>query len=237
MERTAGMPEPTPKKQGLRARYQGYSGARPDVLKLVQGQPMRMLDVGCGAGMLGRDLLERSPGAHVTGVEPDPELAALARDQMTEVIEGRIDEASTLLQIAAHAPYDLILCADVLEHLAQPDVVLGQLASFLSPGGRLITSLPNIRHVSTFVSLGLLGTWPSRSRGIHDRTHLRFFARPNILQLGREAGLVPIRETRNMRLIEARPWTMIPAKALDFWPLRAFYTFQYLHLWKRSDER
>jgi hypothetical protein len=43
------------------------------------------------------------------------------------------------------------------------------------------------------------------------------------------------RERRNLRLFEALPWSMVPAKLLDFWPMRAFFTFQYLHLWRREE--
>lgn len=222
-------------EKGLRKKHQGYSGARPDVLRLVEGFPLRILDVGCGAGVLGNALIAASPDCTVTGVEPDEVLATIAREHMHQVIVGRIDDSATLERIANLGPYDLVICADVLEHLADPDDVLACLVGMLSEQGRVITSIPNIRHVSTFISLGLFGTWPARERGIHDRTHLRFFARSDILSLGSRANLVPLREARNLRLVEALAWTMIPAKFLDFWPFRPFLTFQYLHCWKRRE--
>jgi SAM-dependent methyltransferase len=162
-------------------------------------------------------------------------LSALAKDSVDVLIPSRVDDPTTLAALASGDVYDLIICADVLEHLAEPAPVLVALAGLLSPGGRLITSLPNVRHVSTFISLGILGTWPARSRGIHDRTHLRFFARPDILRLGEEARLECMREKRNLRLIESAPWTTPLGKLLDFWPLRSFFTFQYLHLWRRDE--
>ena len=218
----------------LRRRHQGYSGARPDVVRLIPEPPRRVLDVGCGAGDTARMLKERYPGVEVFGVEPDAALAKLALQHMDRVIEGPVDRSDILDELAGIAPFDLILCADVLEHLIDPWSTLQTLASRISDGGHLITSLPNVRHVSTFVSLGVLGTWPMRDRGIHDRTHFRFFARSDVLALGRQAGLERLNERRNLRLFEAHPWTMVPAKLLDFWPLRAFLTFQYLHLWRRS---
>jgi 2-polyprenyl-3-methyl-5-hydroxy-6-metoxy-1,4-benzoquinol methylase len=220
---------------GLRSRHRGYSGARPDVLKMVNGSPRKVLDVGCGAGVLGQALAASIAGCRVIGVEPDKALATAAAKNMHAVVSGRIDEDLTQERIAALGPYDLIVCADVLEHLAEPGLILSRLVGMLSREGTLITSLPNIRHISTFFSLGVLGTWPARDRGIHDRTHLRFFARRDILRLGADAGLSPIKESRNLRLLEAHAWTMIPAKLLDFWPFRAFFTFQYLHCWKRLD--
>lgn len=218
----------------LRRRYQGYSGARPDVIGMVPQAPRRVLDVGCGAGMTAKILKERFPGVEVVGVEPDPMLAELAREHMNQVIEGPVDRPDIVDSIAATETFDLILCADVLEHLLDPWATLQSLSSRLTPDGNLITSLPNIRHISTFFNLGVLGTWPLRDRGIHDRGHFRFFARKDVLALGSQAGLNMLSERRNLRLLESRAWTMVPAKLLDFWPFRGFLTFQYLHLWRRS---
>lgn len=218
----------------LRRRHQGYSGARPDVLALVPAAPQRVLDVGCGAGITAELLRSRYNDVHVSGIEPDPVLAALARERMDDIIEEPVDNPATAARLATCEPFDLILCADVLEHLEDPWATLRNLVGRLAPDGHLITSIPNVRHVSTFVALGLFGTWPRRARGIHDATHLRFFTRRDVLALGRQAGLEDVRERRNLRLIESKAWTSIPARLLDFWPFRGFVTFQYLHLWRRS---
>ena len=218
-----------------RRRFRGYSGSRPDIVKLIEMRPQRVLDVGCGAGMTAALIQDCYAGVAVVGVEPNPTLAAAAEPRMTEIVVGQIDDPAMLRTLEARSPFDLIICADVLEHLVQPEDVLINLASLLVEGGRIITSIPNVRHVSTFISLGVLGTWPRRDRGIHDRTHLRWFARKDVLALGRRAGLRLIRERRNLRIVESASWTMFPARLLDFWPFRSFFTFQYLHLWERAE--
>jgi len=213
----------------------GYTGARPDVLRMIETKPAKVLDVGCGAGLTADLITKRYPTTVVIGVEPDEALATVARNRMSKVLHAKIDSAHTLERLGRLGPFDLIICADVLEHLAEPANTLRSLAQLLANDGFLITSVPNVRHVSTFVSLGVFGTWPMRDRGIHDQTHLRFFARRNILDLGRSAGLTLLRERRNLRLFEAASWSMVPAKLLDFWPFRGFLTFQYLHLWAVSE--
>jgi len=214
---------------GLR---RGYSGARPDVVSLVRGKPANVLDIGCGAGMTAALVREISPGARLVGVEPDSQLAAQAGGRLDVVIAGDAEQDDTWAAVAALAPFDLVVCADVLEHMVDPAKFLQKLPSCLAPGGQLITSIPNVRHWSTFFSLGLLGTWPRRERGIHDKTHLRFFARKDVIALGAGAGFRCVREKRNLRLHEPWSWTMPPARLLDFWPFRAFFTFQYLHCWE-----
>ncbi|MFC3130253.1 class I SAM-dependent methyltransferase [Coralloluteibacterium stylophorae] len=195
---------------------------------MIEHPPRRVLDVGCGAGGTAVLLRQRFPDAVVVGVEPDAALAELARAQGVTVIEAPVERASVHLE---NDRFDLIICADVLEHLQDPWKALHELRELLAPAGQLVTSIPNVRHVSTFWSLGVLGTWPRRTRGIHDATHLRFFARRDILDLGASCGFRMRRERRNMRLLEAAAWSLPAAKLLDFWPFRPFLTFQYLHRW------
>ena len=211
----------------------GYSGARPDVVRLIVRAPERVLDVGCGAGMTAKLIQDRYPNADVFGIEMDPVLAEQAREHSTRVFEGPLDDHDLQSSLENAAPFDLIICADVLEHMIDPSAALRRLASLMADDGYLITSLPNVRHISTFWSLGVRGRWPQNERGIHDATHLHFYARRDIISLCRSAGFELQQEKRNMRVLEAGAWTMPAAKLLDFWPFRGFLTFQYLHLWTR----
>lgn len=221
--------------QALRQRHQGYSGARPDVIRLLPTQVRALLDVGCGAGITGAMTKERHPHVRLVGVEPDPTLATLAEEHFYKVLCSSIEASDAISAVAEHGPFDVIICADVLEHLVDPGAVLAQLAHLLAVDGVIITSIPNVRHISTFVDLGLLGTWPARDRGIHDRTHLHFYARKDIIAFGEAAGLQMKTERRNLRLMESVPATKVPAALLDFWPLRPFLTFQYLHVWTNRE--
>lgn len=207
---------------------QGYSGRRPDVLRLVEGRPARVLDVGCGAGWLGAELRRRDAAIALEGIERDAALASVARRHYDAIYDLDLGDAAALSRLPRR--YDLIVCADVLEHLAEPEAALAALAGLLAQDGRVITSIPNVRHYSTLLALLFAARWPRRLRGIHDRTHLRFFTRADMHDLFQGAGLSAAREARNLRLIEAWSWTTPLAKLLDFWPLRPFLTFQYLHV-------
>ncbi len=213
---------------------QGYSGFRPDIIKLINTQPSKILDVGCGAGLLAKEIKSRYPNCKVTGLEADPELAIKASEYCDQVIQLNLNSLEDLTNNLLDKDFDLIILADILEHLIFPEKILNQLKSHLSQNGHVITSLPNIRHYSTFVSLYIMGRWPQNSRGIHDSTHLQFFTKKNIVNLLEKEGLDIEKESRNVRLIESLSWTNIPGKLLDFWPFRPFFTFQYLHRCKKS---
>jgi GT2 family glycosyltransferase len=90
---------------------------------------------------------------------------------------------------AAFAPgrFDAIVCADVLEHLRDPGRFLGRARGWLAPGGRLIASIPNVRHHSVLRGL-LEGDWTYEPAGLLDRDHLRFFTRREIEKLFYRAG-------------------------------------------------
>lgn len=209
---------------------QGYTGPRPDVLALVPDNPSRVLDVGCGAGSLGASIKERWSNAFVVGIDNDPALVEQAAKRLDEAHQADLNSIDPFeLLDPEDEGFDVIIFADILEHLLDPQKLLRSARRHLASQGCIITSLPNVRHYSTFVSLGLLGIWPQRDRGIHDRTHLHFYTRKNILQLFESCGLQQVRERRNVRLVERWAWTNIPGKALDFWPFRGFLTFQYLH--------
>jgi 2-polyprenyl-3-methyl-5-hydroxy-6-metoxy-1,4-benzoquinol methylase len=131
-----------------------------------------VLDIGCWAGGNGRFLDSR--GVTVDGVEPDEEMAALARDIYREVVGSTVEEALPLLVSDRGAAYDAVLFLDVLEHLVDPWRILRESSVLLRPGGRAYVSLPNVAHWSLRKEL-LLGRWDYRDNGLLDRTHLRFF--------------------------------------------------------------
>ncbi len=75
--------------------------------------------------------------------------------------------------------YDVLIAADVLEHLVSPEGTLRMVREALPPGGRLLVSVPNVAHL--YVRLALLfGRFPYADRGILDRTHRVFFSRQSI---------------------------------------------------------
>jgi len=78
--------------------------------------------------------------------------------------------------------FDLVVLADVLEHLPDPLRVLRSVHSLLNPGARIVISVPNVAHVSVRAQL-FFGRFHYSTRGILDSTHLRFFTRRTVTDL------------------------------------------------------
>lgn len=177
-----------------------YECPRYEVADLVSTGSQRILDVGCGAGVLGGFLKDRQ-GAEVWGVECCAEAAATAAEKLDRVFSGAIEEH---LESLPDAFFDTIVCADVLEHLVDPWKVLAELREKLTPGGELVASIPNIRHWSILWCL-LEGSWKYGDAGILDRTHVRFFTKQSIIELfdGADLQLLELYGTRLN--VECRP--------------------------------
>ena len=163
----------------------GLSPAHRLVLEAVP-RGARVLDVGCATGYLAAELAAR--GSAVVGVEADPAAAAEAAAHCERVVTGDVETAGCRAALAGLAPFDAIVCADVLEHLRDPWAALGFLAPLLRPGGRAVLSVPNIGHWTARRTL-FRGRFPYAAHGLFDRTHLRFFTRASARELAVAAGL------------------------------------------------
>jgi hypothetical protein len=104
----------------------------------------------------------------------------------SRVIVGDVERLS-LEEVFGEQRFDVILAGDFLEHLAHPLELLQKLKRYLSEGGYVVASVPNIAHGSVRLSL-LQGKFEYKDIGILDRTHLRFFTLESILRLFCDAG-------------------------------------------------
>lgn len=197
----------------IEARANYYGHERPEIIALIPESAKVIVDVGCGAGALGRALKRLRNDVEVRGIEIVPEQAARASEVLDEVWVGSAED-----NIPANWPQpDCIIFADVLEHLVDPWSVLRKWREQLAPGGSIIVSLPNIGHREVIGDV-LRGRWDYRDAGILDRTHLRFFTRATALELVEGAGF---RVVRVERALDSRGLSLRKfAKALGSDPLR-----------------
>jgi 2-polyprenyl-3-methyl-5-hydroxy-6-metoxy-1,4-benzoquinol methylase len=159
------------------------SGARRRLLDRAPAQAT-VLDIGCWSGFNGRYLM-RQRCCDVVGVEPDPEMAALASVDYKMVHCMTIEEA--LETTLRHETFDVILLLDVLEHLLDPNSLLRQLRGHVRETGHVLVSVPNVAHWSVRKML-LTGRWTYGDNGILDRTHLRFFTCATATELLMQSG-------------------------------------------------
>jgi 2-polyprenyl-3-methyl-5-hydroxy-6-metoxy-1,4-benzoquinol methylase len=202
-----------------------YAGDRPDLRVHVPLSVTSVLDVGCSIGTVGA-MIKKTRSCTVVGIEIDPVAAETARIALDQVIVGDLDIRETWDNLNGHT-FDCVLLGDVLEHCRDPWEVMRRTASVLRDECTVVISLPNVGHYSTFVAL-LQRRWPSKSRGIHDATHLRWFAEKNIPDITDEAGITVRRVLRKYRIVEAPHSLNRWSKYMALPGLRSLLTHQFI---------
>jgi trans-aconitate methyltransferase len=132
------------------------------------------------------EVLKNRLGCTVVGIEIDRDAAALAEQYAERVIVGDAETIDYAAELAGEE-FDVVLFADVLEHLKEPGDVLRRVRPFVAENGVVVASIPNIAHASVRLAL-LGGEFRYREWGLLDDTHLRFFTRASIQDLFEETG-------------------------------------------------
>jgi 2-polyprenyl-3-methyl-5-hydroxy-6-metoxy-1,4-benzoquinol methylase len=167
-----------------------FGHVRKDIAPLLPQSASLILDVGAGAGTTTAWVRSLYRGSRSIALEGNP--AVYDDLQANADIAHIVDLDKDLPDVGSP---DLVLCLDVLEHLANPQRLLRHLVHAMLPHGTVIISLPNIAHLSVSLRL-LVGRFEYEDAGILDRTHLRFFVRESAIALANEAGLIAHRGIR-----------------------------------------
>ena len=161
-----------------------YNKLIPEMLSFLPDTVSRVLVVGCGSGIFGKAVKENT-GTEVWGVEPMTAFAEDAEQILDRVFTG------TLQNVIDEIPdkyFDIVYFNDVLEHMIDPYTTLALTKHKLSPNGKVISSIPNIRYHNTFLKLLFKKEWTYGDSGDLDRSHLRFFTKKSIASMFKDAG-------------------------------------------------
>jgi 2-polyprenyl-3-methyl-5-hydroxy-6-metoxy-1,4-benzoquinol methylase len=162
-----------------------HDGAAVRTLSLV-GQEKDVLEIGCASGSQSR-ILNKNMGCTVTAIEINPEAAEHAKPYCKNIILGSIEQIDLNSRLSGEK-FDVILFADVLEHLYDPVEALRKVTPHLREGGHVVASIPNIAQISVIYDL-IYGKFEYTQTGILDDTHIRFFTRRSVVDLFTKAGL------------------------------------------------
>ncbi len=143
----------------------------------------RVLDLGCGSGRLLGNIGTRA--GYRAGVELSAAAAASAAAVADEVLNVPLTSALPFTP----ASFDVVVCADILEHLVEPAAALATATALCRPGGVVVISVPNVANWQARLRL-LRGEWRYEPTGLFDGGHLRWLTRRTLLEMVAEAGLM-----------------------------------------------
>ncbi len=165
-----------------------HDHVRKDVIPFIPAGCKKLLDFGGGIGATALAL--RTAGASSKAGVMD---ILPVEDQLQELdfnFSGNVEDiAATTKSLRKEAPFDVILCLDILEHLREPWETVKMLHGLLAKGGYIVASIPNIRNYQAVLPLVFRDKWELKDAGILDATHLRFFVKETAIELMTSSGL------------------------------------------------
>jgi 2-polyprenyl-6-hydroxyphenyl methylase/3-demethylubiquinone-9 3-methyltransferase len=161
----------------------------------------RVLDLGCGGGLLAEALARK--GASVTAIDLAPAMIEVARLHAHESSLSIDYQLASAQQFAARAPqpFDVITCMELIEHVPDPAALLAAVARLLRPGGQLFLSTIN-RNLRSFL-MAIVGAEYVLNlipRGTHE--YARLLRPSELARLARDAKLT----LRDVSGIEFNPF-------------------------------
>lgn len=177
-------------------------GSQGTIRKLIKDEAM-VLDVGCASGYLGKGLSGTFFGI-------DANVKALKKAAETYKQVALVDLNNLPKKQVFKEKFDVIVFADVLEHVLEPELVLAHFKGYLKKNGRIIVSLPNVALWRVRLNL-LLGRFDYTDYGVLDRTHLHLYTYKSARELVERSGY---RYARSFGAANALGWLVLHIPAL-----------------------
>jgi 2-polyprenyl-3-methyl-5-hydroxy-6-metoxy-1,4-benzoquinol methylase len=182
------------------------------VVRMV-GEGKRVLELGAGPGSMAR-VLRDTFNCRVTAIEIDNEVIDTLEPFCDRVYRVDLNDPSWAQALQNETKFDVVVVADVLEHLYDPWSALPRIKEFLAPDGYVVVSLPHTGHNSIIACL-LNEDFEYRNAGLLDKTHIRFFGMKNIQALFDNSGLAIADAQFVIRFPEStefgEAWDRVPA--------------------------
>lgn len=156
--------------------------------RLPRGEPLCVLDVACGTGLLLRRLRDRLPDAELFGVDASADMLAQARAALgesphTHLLQARVGADPRADLSFSPQSFDLVICTNALHYFRDPVAVLRGLAQLLAPDGQLVL-VDYARRSAPF-------PWPLFAWLVRhlDPGHVRAYTLEEVRELCQRAGL------------------------------------------------
>lgn len=209
---------------------------RTDLLEFLPEKFETVLEIGCGNGATGALIKEKYPGLTYVGLEIDVGAARMAEKRLDAVISGDVEKMTAEQLAFSKESFDLIIAADVLEHLYDPWRAMGFIRYFNQIRGKILITVPNTQYINVIANL-VHGHWTYEKYGLMDATHIRFFTWTEIEKLLKGAGYRILQTASKLPFnLDDQQWPQditvgdLIIKNVDKIHALKLYTYQYVIL-------
>jgi len=190
---------------------QSNSKARGDI---------KILDVGCGEGILGEQVKRLNKKIKIYGVDISQIALENAKKYYDDVYQIDVDD-EPILHLLKDQKFDYVVSLEVMEHIIYPERLLEEIYILLKNDGKLITSIPNFAFFKNRITV-LRGNFPYEQHIFHSAEHIHYFTFYSFKKLLNEKGFNILSISGGFALFF--PLTLLP---LDI-QKRIFYKFPNL---------
>jgi len=159
----------------------------PAILKLIPRGKMKILDTGCGNGFIASRLSEL--GHEVCGIDVSRDGIEISRKAYQNIRFEVFSVYDDLRSIVEEV--DVVLSAEVIEHLYYPKSFLKNIYSSIRPGGCLIITTPYHGYIKN-LALSLFNYWDKHHTADWEGGHIKFFSETTLSRLLKECGFTAI---------------------------------------------
>ena len=209
-----------------------FSNIRKDLTNLIKpnSKDLKILEIGAAYGETLFYLKENGIASECVGVDLFEDVNNKQNyKNIDRFIFGNIEQ----IDLAEYNDYfDVILLPDVLEHLLEPKPVLNKIKKYLKEDGKIIVSMPNIRHYSALIKIFIKGDFRYEESGIFDYTHMRFYCRKNIQELLEISGYKIIIQESSIKNYKGKSAAKL-INLITFGIFEEFFSYQYFFVIKK----
>lgn len=176
-----------------------FTNPRLDVISLIKKKSnQKILEIGAGGGDTIVKIKELGLATEVVGVDvTDLKLS----NQKNPLIDSFIIADILKDDLPFNKNYfDILIMADVIEHIHEPNLFIKNALKYLNDGGIVIISLPNFREYRNLIQIAIKGDFQYQESGILDVTHAKFYCKKNMLELFRKNNLKVVKSYPNFKL-------------------------------------
>lgn len=197
-----------------------FSNVRQDIIETIKDKKnATVLEVGAG---LGNTLICLKQKGIASSIHLHDIVDMVADKSIFDsVIIGDVEQ-----QEFSANKYDIVIFADVLEHLIDPKKVIEKIIPSLKEGGTIVCSIPNVRHIKALYKIYIKGSFKYDAHGLFDKTHYRFFCKSDMKELLNFPGKLKLKS-----VISTNKYVNTKASLLDkltFGFFSEFLTTQYI---------
>ena len=164
---------------------EGDSSAAKVIRMVKDGS--RVLEIGAGPGSITQELKHKN-NCHVTALDIDQKFVEKLAAICDAAYQVDLNDSNWPRLLEKDEKFDVVIAADILEHLWDPWKTLSLIRSLIKEDGEIIISLPHVGHCAVTACL-INRNFDYRDEGLLDRTHIRFFGLKNIQSLINDADL------------------------------------------------